>query len=54
MNLRRAILNAQRMAAMAVGLALWCVVPATVAAQAPNDAADASMQLREMSYRTNF
>jgi hypothetical protein len=54
MEVPRVILIAHRMAAMAVGLALWCVLPATVATQAANDTADASMQLREIFYRTNF
>jgi ubiquinone/menaquinone biosynthesis C-methylase UbiE len=33
---------AQRVGAMAVGLAMWCALPANVATQAPNDAADAA------------
>src|SRR3990170_4590508 len=41
MEIRRGIRNARRTAAMAPGLALWCALHAAVAAQAPNDAADA-------------
>jgi ubiquinone/menaquinone biosynthesis C-methylase UbiE len=51
MEVPRVILIAHRMAAMAVGLALWCVLPATVATQAANDTADAARLIDVLQLR---